>query len=289
VPPPIGALAARQYGVVTRAQLIASGLGSAGISLRVRDGRLHRIHPGVYAVGHPVLVPRGRYMAAVLAGGGEAALSHGSSAALRGVRGGSMPLHVTVPRTGAHSRPGLRFHRVRSLDPADVEVVDGIRVTTMARTALDLAETSTPRSLAHLLERMEQLELFDLRELQAVIARNPGRHGIKVLADALDLEAPRVEELQRRFLRLVREAGLPEPLREAPIGPYRADFHWPAADLVVETDGRAWHATRAAFERDRLRDLELAALGIRTVRVTWRMVTRTAPQLAATLRRLADV
>ena len=225
-------MVAAQFGVVTRAQLLAAGVGSKGISLRVRDGRLHRLHPGVYAVGHTVLVPKGR---------------------------------------------------TRRLDPEDITTIDGIRVTTIARTILDLAEVLNLRQLTTRIDRAEALKVFDLAELEATIARNPGPK-TTTLREALGAEAPSERELQRRFLRLCRRHGLPEPQQEAPIGAYRADFYWPASRLVVETDGRAHHERRAAFERDRQRDLDVAALGIQTLRVTWRMVTRREPELARTLK-----
>jgi very-short-patch-repair endonuclease len=271
--------------VVTRAQLLRTGLDSKGISRRAGDGRLHRLHRGVYAVGHPVLVPNGRRLAAVLACGPGAALSHGSAAALHGLWRSSGRMHVTVPRGGPHTGDGITVHRTRRLDPADVTAIEGIAVTTVARTALDLAEHSNPRMLMALLERADELELFDLREITACIDRNPGRRGITPLREALDLDMPGESELQRRFLRLCRDAGLPEPEREVQLGAYRADFFWPRASLVVETDGRSFHDRRAAFESDRERDLDLAAAGIRTLRVTWRMLTAPS-KLIATLRAL---
>jgi hypothetical protein len=289
VPRPIAELAAAQFGVVTRGQLLAAGFRSTVISRQVRDGRLHRLHPGVYAVGHRILVPNGHRLAAVLACGAGAALSHSSAAALHGLWRTSARMHVTVPRTGPHSRPGLVVHRVRRLAGEEVTAVAGIPVTTVARTALDVAEEAPPHIVASLLERMERANVFDLSELNATIDRNPGRHGAKVLLGALDVEAPSARELQRRFLALCRDHGLPEPEREVPIGPYHVDFLWRDARLVVETDGRAWHEVRAAFERDRQRDLHLAALGLQVLRVTWRMVTRQAAQLAATLLRRVAV
>jgi very-short-patch-repair endonuclease len=275
--------------VVTRAQLLDSGLGSDGISRRVRDGRLHRLHPGVYAVGHRLLVPNGHRLAAVLACGPGAALSHGSAAALHGLWQPGAGMHVTVPRHGPHSRRELVVHRVRRLAEEDVMTIDGIRVTTVARTALDVADHSPPRIVANLLERAEREHVFDLAELRATIDRNPGRRGAKVLTDALDVEPPSKRDLQWRFLKLCRDHGLPEPEREVPIGPYHVDFLWRQARLVVETDGRAWHEVRVAFERDRQRDLHLAALGLQVLRVTWQMVTRQASSLAATLLRRVTV
>jgi predicted transcriptional regulator of viral defense system len=218
VPP---AVVAAQFGVVTRAQLIAAGVASKGISLRVRDGRLHRLHPGVYAVGHAVLVPKGRMLAAVLSCGPEAALSYTSATALHEVREEGPRTHVSVPRSGPHSRPGIVVHRTRRLDPEDVTTIDGIRVTTIARTILDLAEVLNPRQLTTLIDRAEALRVFDLDELEATIARNPGRKTTTLRA-ALGAEAPSERELQRRFHLLCRRHGLPEPQQEAPIGAYHA-------------------------------------------------------------------
>ncbi len=273
-------MAAAQFGVVTRAQL---GLHSYEITRQVREGRLHRLHPGVYAVGHTVLVPRGRWLAAVLACGRGAALSHGSAAVLHGIWDASARTHVTV-RRGAHSRAGIVVHRVRDLHPDDVTTVDGIRVTTVARLALDLAEQVSPHRLGAVLERTEVLRLFDLRAFEATMARNPGRHGIRPLRRALDLDAPSELDLQRRFLALCRDLGLPEPVQEAQVGPYHVDFLWPEAGLAVETDGRSHHERRAAFARDRQRDVDLAARGIQTLRVTWRQVRGPDHNLVTALR-----
>lgn len=282
-------MVAAQFGVVTRAQLLAAGMDSPGISLRVRDGRLHRLYPGVYAVGHPVLVPDGRRLAAVLACGPGAALSHGSAATLHGLWRSSAQMHVTVPRNGPHSRGGLTVHRVRRLAEDDVMTINGIRVTTVARTALDVAEEAPPRIVANLLERAQREGVFDLAAMRATVDRNPGRRSAKVLTEALDLEAPSTRELQQRFLRLCRTHGIPEPEQEVQIGPYHVDFLWREARLAVETDGRQYHEIVAAFERDRQRDLDLASRGLQTLRVTWRMVTRQAAPLAATLVRRVTV
>ena len=291
VPRRLAALIAAQYGVVTRRQLVEHGVGDGAIARRLRHGVLHRLHPGVFAVGHAVLVPNGRRLAAVLACGPGAALSHGDAAAVHGLRQAGARTHVTVPRGGSHSRGGIVVHRVRRLAPEDVTEVNGIRVTTVARTALDLAETLSTHALVGLLERMEIMRVFDLTELRATMERNPGRRGLKPLSDALARldAAPEGDDaaLQRRFLQLCRRHGLPEPQQQAIIGPYTVDFFWPAAGLVVETDGRTYHATRAAFERDRRRDVDLAAWGLRVLRVTWRQVTEEKPALITALSRLA--
>jgi hypothetical protein len=193
----------------------------------------------------------------VLACGRGAALSHGSAAALLGLRRSSARMHVTVPRNGPHSRGHLVVHRVRRLHPADVTTVAGIRVTTWARTALDLAEQLRLGELRALFDQAEALQIFDLHDLEACMRRNPGR-ATAPIREALDLDAPSVSELQRRFLVMCRELGLPEPQREVPLGAYHADFFWPHANLAVETDGRSFHDRRAAFESDRARDVATA-------------------------------
>jgi hypothetical protein len=260
---------AAQYGVVTRRQLLEHGVGEGAIARRIRRGWLHRLHPGVYSVGHAVLVPNGRRLAAVLACGQGAAVSHGDAAAVHGLQAAGTRRHVTVTRNGPHSRGDLVVHRVRRLAPEDVMEVERIPVTTVARTALDMAEVLSPHGLASLLERMELLRVFDLAELRATMARNPGRRGLKQLAESLRplADAPEGDDagLQREFLRLCQRIGLPEPEQQVVIGPYTVDFLWRDAGLVVETDGREYHATRAAFHRDRRRDVDLATRGLRVL------------------------
>jgi very-short-patch-repair endonuclease len=287
VPRPLAELIEAQHGVVTRRQLLEHGLGNGAIARRVGDRRLQRLHRGVFAVGHGVLVPAGHRLAAVLACGPGAVGSHGTAAAVHGLRPASARHHVTVPRSGPHSRGGLVVHRVRRLPAEDVTEMDGIRVTTVARTALDMAEILSPHGLSKFLERMELERVFDLTELHATMARNPGRRGLKPLAKALRrlADTPGGDDgaLQREFLRLCRRIGLPEPEQQVVIGAYTVDFLWPDAGLVVETDGREYHATRAAFQRDRRRDIDLAALGLRVLRVDWWQVTEPAPMLVTAL------
>jgi very-short-patch-repair endonuclease len=274
--------------VVTRRQLLAHGIGEGAIAWRLRTGTLHRLHHGVFAVGHEVLTLNGHRLAAVLACGLGAAASHGTAVGLHGLSNAPARHHVTVPRGGPHSRGDLVVHRVRRLAPEDVEEVDGIPVTTVARTALDMAEVLAPHRLAKLLERMELERVFDLVALRATMTRNPGRRGLKPLAEALRrLDGASDENaLQRAFRELCRRIGLPEPEEQVPIGPYTVDFFWPAARLVVETDGREYHTTRAAFERDRRLDVDLAALGLRVLRVEGWQVTEPSRALVTTLSRL---
>jgi very-short-patch-repair endonuclease len=173
---------------------------------------------------------------------------------------------------------------VRHLPPEEVTVADGIPVTTWARTALDVAET---QPVDGLLEQAEILRIFDLHEVRAVMARNPGRRGLRRLATALERleDAPAIPKtvLERRFLAFCRRLGLPEPEQQVLIGEHRVDFLWREAGLVVEADSRTFHEIRAAFERDRRRDLELAALGLQVLRVTSRQLDRPPAALAGVL------
>ena len=288
----ISTLAERQHGVVALWQLIELGLSASGVRSRVARAHLYRIFPGVYAVGHRVLRREGRWMAAVLACGPGAALSHRDGAALLGIRPSArLAIEVTAPRR--HRLPGIDTYTTK-LIPADVAVVDGIPCTTVARTLLDLATVVDRQALEKAINQAEVLELFDLRAVNATLERAGRRRGTRALRETLahldPLSAQTRSELERRFLSLCRQSGLPPPEVNASlaIGSHRfkPDFLWRAQRLIVETDGYATHSTRRAFERDRHRDLVLLRAGFRTVRVTWRQVIRAWHEIAATLRPL---
>jgi very-short-patch-repair endonuclease len=287
----IAQLAARQHAVVSRRQLLAMGLGGDAIRHRITTGRLHPLHRGVYAVGHRVIPLYGRYMAAVLACGPGAVASHRTAAALLGlVPSPSGDLEVTVLRACARSRRGLEVHVTRSLDPAEVGRCKGIPCTSPARTLVDLSAVLDRRRLRRALERSVELRSLDGPAMDAALGRSNGRRGVGVLRALLAAlhgdPAPTRSELERLFLDLVREARLPLPVVNAHVGGYQVDFHWPAARLVLETDGRETHATPHQFEEDRRRDLELALAGWRVVRITWRQVTREPQTLVTLLRSL---
>jgi very-short-patch-repair endonuclease len=280
-------LAGRQHGVVSREQLRALGLRDAGITARVAAGRLHRIHHGVYAVGHAVLGSRGRWMAAVLACGPGAALSHASAAALWDLRrSGARLVDVTARRTG-RKRPGIRIHRPRTLPPNEVTMRDGIPVTTPARTILDLAAVLTASRLEHLLDQAEIQELTDYRSLDAIARAHPGHHGAAKLQRATRTHYAGTDltrsELEILFKQLCRDHGLPAPRVNAQIAGLEVDFHFPHARVAIETDGWAFHRTRHAFENDRRRDATLTRAGYRTLRFTHRQIAREPATVAATL------
>jgi predicted transcriptional regulator of viral defense system len=289
----IAALAGRQHGVVSRVQLEAIGLARGAIGWRLEHGRLHHVHRGVYAVGHRVLSPRGTWMAAVLAVGDDAVLSHRSAAALWGIRPTSgSRVEVTAPR-GVRSRAGLRAHQA-PLGPDEVTTRDGIPVTTPPRTLLDLAAVVPPHHLERALNEAERQHLADSLSLDSLLHRHPTRAGRAALRRALERAQRGAgitrSELEDRFLAFLDLHALERPATNVPIAlqgaTVEADCLWRRHRLVVELDGYATHATRAAFERDRARDRRLQAAGWRVVRITWRQLHEEPREVAAELRAL---
>ena len=270
----IAEMADAQHGVISLPQLQSLGLSESGVRKRVAAGKLHRVYRGAYAVGHSRVTWKGRYMAAVLACGDEAVMSHRSAARLHGLRRTAGRVDVTVPGRPPRIR-GIDGHRTCRLDPLDRTVVDAIRCTSVARTIFDLAdaegdERATQKDMA----RAEELRIFDLVAVQRVLAQATGRRGARVAAKALGIPGIRTRsDLEELFLALCERAGLPRPLVNMPIvvgGTHvEADFAWPELRLIVETDGWATHGTHAAFVNDRRRDRMLAAAGWRVLRFTW--------------------
>jgi hypothetical protein len=285
----IALLAKRQHGRVARRQLLALGLGPKAIHYRLRRSRLHEEYRGVYAVGHAAPTREGRWMAAVLAGGRDARLSHRSGAALRGIRpSGASVIDVTTPRA-QRPRRGIRFHRC-SLPPDEVTVHDGIPVTTVPRTLFDLAALLTPRQLERALNEAEVLRLWDELSLVDLLQRYPRRHGSRTVRAVLDLREAAVtitrSDLEVLFLEFVDRARLPQGEANGDVEGFEVDYVWREARVIVELDARSTHDTVAAFERDRERDRILLAAGWRTVRVTWKQLEFSPDRLEADLRRL---
>ena len=275
-------LARRQHGVVGRAQLVALGMSAAAVEGRVKRGRLHRVHQGIYAVG-PLDLPRnGHFMAAVLACGDKAALSHFSAAVLWGMLGGGGKIHVTTP-TG-RERPGLVVHRAR-LEESDVTHCAGIAVTKPARTLIDLADVAPRRTLERALDEAEFLRL-DCTGL----APKKGRRGGGVLASVLAVHAAGStrtrSELEEMFLALCDNHGLPRPEVNAQVEGYECDFVWREQRLIVETDGATAHGTTRAMKRDPDRDAELMIAGWRVWRLTYERLLREPGAVAEQLIRL---
>ncbi len=255
-------LAARRHGVVSRDELLELGFDRGTIARRVESGRLHRLYRGVYAVGHTIVPRNGRYLAAVMACGDGAALSHRCAAALWAIRpSAASRFDVTVPRTsGVRSSSAIVVHRPRQ--PAETTRLDGIPVTTPGQTLADLA-TALPRR-----QLEKAIEMAEAARLHVVV---PGDHpGAKRLAEAAahDLGTTTRSPLEDAFLELCDNHGIPPPLVNAVVEGYEVDFCWPELRLIVETDGFEHHGTRAAFERDRARDARLTARGWWVIRLT---------------------
>jgi len=265
----IAALADRQHGVVAAWQLVALGISHDAVLRRAAAGRLHRIYHGVYAVGYSKLTPKGHRMAAVLAYGPEAVLSHQTAAAQWNIGQPSSKFHVTTP-TSRRSRPSIRAHTA-ILHPEDVTVRDGIPITSVARTILDLAATLHHDALTRLIEEADRKERFDLKALDRTIARRPQAAGVRRLKAVLSAyrgTADTRSKLERDFRKLIAQAGLPEPQYNVVVAGLTVDVYWPEWKLVVELDGELYHNSPRAFETDRIRDATLQKIDVRVLRVT---------------------
>jgi very-short-patch-repair endonuclease len=269
----IAELAAVQHGVVARAQLVALGVGDDAIDHRIAHRRLHRVHRGVFAVGHRTRTRDATWMAAVLAGGPDTVLGSRSGGALWQMRQ-SDRLDVICPRK--LRRPGIQVHRI-ALAPDEITVVRGIPVTTPARTLFDLAAVLTPDQLEHAFNEAEVLRLTSPTSLDALLARHRGRRGAQALRRVLDKHRQYGETvtrsvLERKLLTLLDAHGLPRPSVNRLSDDGELDARWHEQRLIVECDGWASHGTREAFERDRERDRRLVTSGWRVVRITWRQL-----------------
>jgi hypothetical protein len=285
-------LATRQHGVVSIRQLRRLGYSKHAVSRAAAGGRLHRLHQGVYAVGHTDFSPHGRCLAAVLGCGRGALLSHWSAAWLLGLMPTQpVPIHVTTP-TPRRGRPGLQIHRSRTFTEEDRALEKGIPVTSVARTALDLAARVRPHSVDRLLQRSEELELFNRPMFESVLARNRGHRGAAPLRRAILLYGPPPftrSGLERRFLELLQEGGFPKPATGYNEAGYELDVYWPSLRFAVELDVYETHGTRRAFEEDRLRQEDLKLAGVEMVRVTGPRLNREPERVLERLRRLLSM
>ena len=281
-------LATRQFGVVEHGQLLAVGIGARAIqSLRQRQ-RLHVVYRGVYAVGHRHLDRNGRLMAAVLACGPGAVLSHLNAAALWGLARFRTRTDVTT-RTRVRSRPGFVAHRSRTLTNADRTVLNGLPLTTPSRTLLDLASVLAVSQLRSAYEEADRLGLLQLPDLIAQCDRNPGRPGtghLRRWASEAAAPTPGATELERLVIKVCDEHGLPRPETNVTIAGYEADNLWPESRVIAEADSFEFHRSRAVFERDRRRDIKHRLAGYTVVRLTHRRLTYEPDQVAEELRAL---
>lgn len=264
------------------------GLDWGAIKYRVEVAELHRLHAGVYAVGHRAISRRGQWMAAVLAGGEGAVLSHRHASELAGFRETiADEIDVTVQRHRG-SRTGIVFHEAL-LHPADLAEIDGIPVTAVPRTLLDLASQLSVRQFEKAFWEAERLGLIASHDLRAFLARSHGRRGMgqlrrlsdRVLPPDLVVRSP----LERRFYELCRDGDLPLPALNERVEGMEVDALWREQGLIVELDGQAYHRGVGAFERDRRRDARLQLAGYRVVRITHRRLESEPAVVLQELRR----
>jgi hypothetical protein len=266
----------RQWGVVSRGQLRDLGVPRGAVEHWLATGRLRPLHRGVYALGHASLRAEGRWIAAVLACGPGAVLSHRSAAALLDLLPyASATIHVTT-KVARRAQRGIRPHRARSLEARDTTMVNGIPTTTVPRTALDLAAREPAHRVERLLGQADRMGIYDGSALDATIRRNNGHPGAGALT-ALIAAVPMLtrSDLESILLEAARAEGIHPPLSDHAIhlphrGPTTVDFYFPDVRLVIEVDSWTHHRSRASFEDDRARDLELVAEGHRVVRLTAR-------------------
>lgn len=297
----------RQHGVVTRGQLLEAGLSGDAIRHRLDRGRLHRLLPGVYAVGRPGVTTKGRWMGAVLACGSKSLLSHRSAAALCGlIRPRPGPVEVVIPAHLAKRYQGIRAYRRasseadRSGEPADLRdhsdllrwrLVDDIPVTAPAVILVDLASCIPTGQLEAAINEADHLDLIDpeaLRGALDALPRRPGARRLRVLLDTTT-HALTTTVLEQRFLPLAREAGLPTPETQARPRGHRVDFLWPDLGLVVETDSLRYHRTAFKQAGDKRRDNEHVAAGLVTLRFTHGQVSYEPGYVRAQLRNVAGL
>jgi len=271
-------IGAAQHGVATRAQLLARGVAAHAIDRMVRTARIVVLQRGVYQIG-PLPVGRATEAAAVLACGPEGRVSHMSAAALQGVLDANRThphVEVTMARRKRRRIEGVRIHRVRDLRPDEVTEIDGIPVTTPARTLLDISGTLTSREVEQALARALRMQLVTREEMYRTLQRHPRHPGARLLRQLLDAEGgPSFtrSEAEEKLLEITRSARLPRPELNVKVLGHEVDFLWRSARLVAEVDGYAFHASRISFAADRQRDAELTAAGYRVLRFTWEDLT----------------
>ncbi len=292
-------LATQQHGVFSLDQLDPIGIGARAVHKRASSGRIYRMHRGVYSIAPPALLTRrGHYMAAVLACGEGAVLSHRSAADLHELRATDrVRIDVIVPGRSRRTVKGVEVHRSTTLTPRDVTIVDRIPCTTVARTVLDLAGVISRRPLERAIEQAEIQEVLDGTALNDEIERNRTTRGATrlraVLAD-LDRAAPTESALEELMYAALKGGGVPLPERQVYIDPgdgepaVRVDFVWRAQRLIVETDGARYHRTSAKFESDRRKDQRLTLAGWRVLRITWRQLVDEPERIVETVRRMLE-
>ncbi len=264
------------------------GLSEGMVKSRIRTGHLIPLHRGVFAVGHPRIGIRGEWLAAVLACGPGAVLSHASAAQLWGMRGSRGPIEVT--RRSGHRRPhGVRLHQTRSLPPEHVTVETGIPVTTPERTALDMAARLDAQQMERFLVAGDRAKRIRWQKLHRVVEEGVGRKGRGMLRRVSLQVSPRAVDARSNpeidLLVLCREAGLPEPEVNVLVEGKLVDFLWPRERLVIEIDSYRYHGDRPAFEHDHESTIALMAAGYKVLRTTDKLLEADPRPLLSLIRR----
>lgn len=282
-------LAGRQHGVVSRRQLLALGFNPREIEHRVARRRLHLVMRGVYAVGWPGLTPKRRWMAAVLACGEGALLSHCSAAALWEIgpeRQGV--IEISVRRRAELKRRGLRVRGRPSLRAGRFTKHDGIPVTTPVQTLIDLSTELTPMRVERAVNEADKRDLIDPETLRTELDRYIGEPGVKALRVLLDRRTFRLSDsdLEALFRPIAMEAGLPLPVTKETVNGFEVDFFFPDLGLVVETDGLRYHRTPSTQTRDARRDRAHTLAGMTSLRFTHYEIKYEAAQVRSELRQI---
>ena len=271
----LAALATSQHGVVSSAQLLELGYSSTTIARHRANGRLHRVHKAAYAVGHGALTDHGRCLAAVLASAAGAVASHAAAAWLWGIDARLEPtIDVTVSSRGRRRR-GIRIHHSTILCDADLTAYEGIPVTAVPRTLLDIAAERTARALERSLERTEHLGLLELAAIDELLRRCGGHAGRDRLRDGIALyRQPGFfrSGYERRLRMIIERAQVTMPSFNFFVEGQELDAYWESARFAVEVDAYSTHGSQAAFERDHARDERLRLAGIEIARFTTRQI-----------------
>lgn len=268
-------LARSQHGVVSSEQLRGVGYTPQAIHHRIRTGRLYPLHRGVYVVGRPQVTDHGRWMAAILACGANAVLSHSSAAALWRIGPEKRRLvELSLPSLSRRCRPGLQIHQRPLLQDRDTTTEHGIPATTPIQTLIDLSPRLDRRGIERAINEADRYDLVHPPELRRALNERAGEPGVAMLRQILDRRTFRLtkEELERRFLPLAAKVSLPTPLTGQFVNEFEVDFYWPDLGLIVETDGLRYHRTPAEQARDRLRDQAHTAAGLTQLRFTHEQV-----------------
>lgn len=269
----VAALASKQQGLITIAQLRYVGLSRSAVRHRVTAGRLFREHRGVYLVGHRAITELTVVAAAVLATGPAALVSGAAGLWIWGLLE-SRPrvIDISLRRGCGRSRANIRVHRAAKLHPEEVRTRRGLPVVSPAAALLDLADTGDEVAVERALNEGRERKLITQRDLRRIVERSPGRAGIRILNQFIGEQVGEDfsrREAERIMWRLIRDSGLPTPRRNFRVHGYELDFYWPELGLNVETDGVRWHASRRKVNNDRERDSDLAPRGVQVLRFTW--------------------